>query len=679
MYRPIALLALAATCAHAPPSRDGAPPPAPARTYHTLTTGNGHGFAMVDEATRRVIAFQDHPYRFLSVPADLHDDGPERRNLLEDFSLGQVRAGGVEWLQTSKGTVGYASQSNVIEVEAGEAKADIYEPFGLEHDAMVAVMRGATTKRGAVRLAFHLGANPKSKDIWKTDLALVKIPGERIAALPGTPAAWVLTGHGLGAMIYVPLAGDPELTCHPASCDADDVTAELRMASDRGAFGVVVAYEEDPAKVQATADDIRRWIAARDASKIVDDSLAEWESWRKPPAFRFHDDDERRVWRQNEAILRMSQVREPNLHEPGRLRVNHGMILASIPPGHWATGWVRDGTYATVALARMGHWTEAKASLTFFLDAEPVGKFKSDVRNSDYRIPLTRYYGSGEEEADYSGQPYHNVEFDDWGLFLWAARQYVDASGDVAWLSEPTRRGTVYDVLRDGVARPIEQNLELPPMPRIMTPDSSIWETNSRPRQHYAFSTLMAVRGLYDFAALARKAGHAADADHYERLAGEVRAGFEKAFDTPIGLVGSIERSAETDLDGALVELFTLDVIGDPKGDLARRTLANLERLKLPSGGYKRCGGASSYQFNEWVFIDLRLATAFYKLGRAKEADALIARCVHQAAPNFDILPEEFNVVAADGPLGGFTGSIPMVGYGSGVFVLSLLDRAAYE
>src|SRR5262249_26845947 len=138
-------------------------------------------------------------------------------------------------------------------------------------------------------------------------------------------------------------------------------------------------------------------------------------------------------------------------------------------------------------------------------------------RNSDYRISLTRYYGSGEEEADYSGQPYHNVEFDDWGLFLWAARQYVDASGDVAWLSESTRKGTVYEVLRDGVAKPLEDNLEKPPLPRIMSADTSIWETNSEPRAHWAFSTLMAVRGLFDFAALARKAGHPEDAVHYEK------------------------------------------------------------------------------------------------------------------------------------------------------------------
>ena len=42
----------------------------------------------------------------------------------------------------------------------------------------------------------------------------------------------------------------------------------------------------------------------------------------------------------------MGQVLEPN--RPGRK--NHGMILASLPPGGWHTGWVRDAVYAIVAL-----------------------------------------------------------------------------------------------------------------------------------------------------------------------------------------------------------------------------------------------------------------------------------------------------------------------------------------
>ena len=87
----------------------------------------------------------------------------------------------------------------------------------------------------------------------------------------------------------------------------------------------------------------------------------------------------------------MGQVREPNI--PGRR--NNGMVLASLPPGEWHSGWVRDAVYGIVALARSGHHAEAKAALDFFLNAEPVGKYKSYVRNQDYRVSVVRYFGTG--------------------------------------------------------------------------------------------------------------------------------------------------------------------------------------------------------------------------------------------------------------------------------------------
>src|SRR5439155_22019203 len=129
-------------------------------------------------------------------------------------------------------------------------------------------------------------------------------------------------------------------------------------------------------------------------------------------------------------------------------------------PGPWHNGWVRDASYATVALARSGHADEAKASLDFFLNAD-AGRFGSFVGNVPYRISTVRYYGDGQEEADYSGQPTRNIEIDGWGLFLWAARTYVDATGDTAWLASTTKQGdTVYDASKLGVADALAANLD---------------------------------------------------------------------------------------------------------------------------------------------------------------------------------------------------------------------------
>src|SRR5262249_28819625 len=156
----------------------------------------------------------------------------------------------------------------------------------------------------------------------------------------------------------------------------------------------------------------------------------------------------KKIWRQSEAVLRMGQITEETVAG----RHNDGMILASLPPGEWHTGWVRDAMYAIVALSRTGHFAEAKKALDFYLGAENGDKFKNDLSApADYRISVVRYFGNGEEQADYNEKG-PNIEIDGWGMFMWAARQYVEASGDVAWLKSKTGRGdTVYDALITGV------------------------------------------------------------------------------------------------------------------------------------------------------------------------------------------------------------------------------------
>jgi len=650
-----------------------------------LPTGNGHGFHIYDEAAGRLAAFMDHPYRYLRAPKDLTVDGPESRNILEDLTLGADDGGLFSGWERE--AVEYSGQSNIIRtaLRSGQKRAEAYyfSPFGLEMNALLALAH-VPSGGGTARLKFSLGANAASPDVMHRTLKVERIAGERIQKIPG---AWVQTGNGKGAVVFIPVGGDGTLSCAAAGegtppaviegetvCSGGVVSAEMRLPAKDGWFGLLAAYVEEPAQAPAAVETARRWLAGRAPQDILKDSLSEWEAWRKPALARLRGEDETKTWRQSEAVLRMAQVREPNIRKEGALRVNNGMILASLPPGCWATGWVRDGAYATAALARMGHWKEAKASLNFFLNAEPVGKFKSYAGNSDYRISLTRYYGSGEEEADHSGLPQPNIEFDDWGLFLWAAGQYVKASGDAAWLSEPTRKGSVYEAMRDGVAKPLEENLEPPPLPRILQRDSSIWEVHGNAR-HYAFSNIAAIRGLSEFADMARKTGHADDALKYSRLAGEMRADFEKCFaGADGGLLGALERSPGTDLDGAVVEAVSLEAV-NPKGRLAKDTLDKLQKLRTRAGGYKRNGGSDDYDVNNWIFIDLRMAGAFYRSGRRAEADALLNLATGRAAANFNLLPEEYNVLDRDGPVGAYIGSIPMVGYGAGVYALSLLDR----
>ena len=130
------------------------------------------------------------------------------------------------------------------------------------------------------------------------------------------------------------------------------------------------------------------------------------------------------------AILKMGQLREP-----GRGR---GQILASLVPGAWRIAWVRDMAYAILGLVRAGHLAEAKLALEFMLNAEmrrdgdrnfyDVNFIERDLGvtlSADYAISVTRYFGDGTEESD-SNAAGPNIEFDNWGLFLWALGAYVE-------------------------------------------------------------------------------------------------------------------------------------------------------------------------------------------------------------------------------------------------------------
>lgn len=674
----------------------------PDRTYHFLTTGNGHGFQFLDSRTHQLTAFLEQPYRYTRAPADVWDYGPERRNFLEDVRFGFV-TDSPQWLHEAQwfkeADDVYLEQTNIIHSRALSPDAlvttDYFSPFALERNATVAMLSVAPKRQvsmpheALLDLRFHLGDTPPGGDIFNAPLGIVRIPGERIYEVPES-AAWIEAGHGRGAMVYLPIVPGAKLEClaqgNPATapsldlapkavsvCAGEEIGLRLHGAWAEQSFGVLIAYVDNPWAAVEEAHRLRAWLASRSPRDILHDSVAEWRAWRKPPPLNLRSHAERRLWRQSEAILRMAQVRERDA-----AKANNGMILASLAPGNWATGWVRDGVYATVALARAGYFTEARQSLRFFLNAHPVGKYRSYVSNVDYRVSLTRYFGTGEEEADYSGSSTPNIETDGWGLFLWAARQYLDASGDYLWLSEYTRSGTVYEALRDGVAYAIEQNLEAVPGGQVMKPDSSSWEVHWENRRHFAYTTIAAARGICDFASIARRAGHFSDAAKYAALAREIQSGLVSAF----GASGTIRNTLEMDpgheYDAAVVEAVALDVLPQPRGSLARQTITDVQTLRVPTGGYKRDNGSDPYASGDWVFIDLRMASAFRRLGDITSANAMIEHVAAKATEHYDQIPEIYNVNPLLAPLGSYAGSIPMVGYGSGAYILALLDREGH-
>ena len=658
----------------------------PVRTWNYLTTGNGHGFQFFDTNKNKITHFLEAPYRYLRPRSDPRSDGYGRRNLAYDFYFGVKGGSGGGWLNTgTAGDASYLEETNIIKVpitlSGVSAETYYFAPFGFEGNAMIAVLKAPGATDGFALFNFHLGDGTPDTPNANSERLKVLSDGKSIAE----------SGPGGGAMIYVPITALAHADCDSAwskvnsgqslgdksNCSGNDVVPAFQSSLDGGYMAVATLFAENESDAETLLAQFKTWLNGRGAQKVLTDALAEWTAWRKPlpTGLALCTDDEKKLWRQSEAVLRMGQVRQPNTSS----RKNFGMMLASLPPGEWHTGWVRDGLYATVALARMGHHTEAKMGLDFLLNAEPASKYSSYVSGASYRISVCRYFGTGEEEADYSGQQTPNIEIDGWGMTLWAARQYVEASGDTAWLSEKTRLGpSVYDALYSGVAEALRKNTE---SSGIAKADSSIWEVHDENKKHFAYTTLATIRGFCDFAQLATKAGKGSDATTYRGLASKARDGFLQSFvDREGAIAGSVEELAQNQyLDGAVVEAFTWNVLKDSEyvGRTGKATLDVLGRLRVESGGFKRNDdGKSSYDNNEWIMIDLRMADALWRAGRESESAGLTQMIIDKASANYYLLPELYNAVRADGAVGKYIGSIPMVGYGGGAYVLTMLDRS---
>lgn len=656
---------------------------APQRTWNYLTSGNGLGFQVYDTNQKKITQFLDHPYRYTRPRPDPKSDGYPRRNLAFDVYFGLRGGGSSGWLNdATAGEVEYVEETNIIHAPStfGSQSADSYffAPFDFDGNMMVALLHAPGASDGFLLLNFHMGGSEDAPDV----------NGESLTAIPAQQALSE-TGPGGGAMVYVPLGGADNIDCQNVyskvqggqdlgsnqSCSGSDIApaVQKKLGAD-GWMAVAIGFTENAGDAANMAKKIADWGAGRSADKIFEDAKAEWNAWRKPPPEGvLCAPAQLRAWRQSEAVLRMGEVREPYTGT----RKNYGMMLASLPPGEWHSGWVRDGAFGIVGLARSGHAKEAREGVEFFLNAAPSGKYKSYVSNVDYRVSVVRYFGTGEEEADYSGQPTPNVETDGWGATLWAARQVLEASGDVGWLDSPTKLGpTVYQALVNGIAKPMEANLE---SQGIMKADSGIWEVHDANKKHFAFTTMSAARGFCDLAAIAKKAGKDADYTKYSGLAKKVKQAFLDNFVGPTGaLGGSLEEiSANQPLDGAVAAAFTWNILSDFKSATATTTLSELEKLVVSSQGYKRNDdGLSTYDNNEWILVDLLIANAYRRNGDGAKGDSILGHVLESAAVNYYLFPELYNAVATDGAIGKYTGSIPMVGYGAGAYIMTMLDRA---
>jgi GH15 family glucan-1,4-alpha-glucosidase len=432
---------------------------------------------------------------------------------------------------------------------------------------------------------------------------------------------------------------------------------------------------EAPGDLGAAVDAVVSWQAGATGPALAAREIDALDRWRVASPAGLSD-PETKLWRQSETILRMAQIRQPNTDQ----RHAHGLVLASLPAGEWFIPWVRDMSYATVALARMGHQAEARDALLAYFDAQPIGVAGDLARNLPYQISTVRYFGDGSEEADFTEQGERNVELDSWGLALWALSEYVAKYRDNDLLSSPTYRGTVYESARDFVVKPLLGNLDAVPGTdggQIVGIDTSCWEENGSPRKHYAFSTIAAINGLRSFVSVAQARGDQATADDLGKQVASLTTGFEASFVKDGRIKGTVERSPKDDMNGAVLEAFNWGV--ETNETVIAGTLAKMPVLARASGGFRRVTGPTSYERHEFLFIDFAMARIFLRRGQRDKAAELIQRTVQRSSLDHGFIPEMYVSVEGDrdfpGKIGDPTGAIPMVGYGAGIFAITMMER----
>jgi GH15 family glucan-1,4-alpha-glucosidase len=464
--------------------------------------------------------------------------------------------------------------------------------------------------------------------------------------------------------------------------------AQSQLLSASNAWALVSL--ESSCKLEQVVSEFNTWRAGLTAPALAKREISELERWRVKPAVHFTSEQERHLWRQSEVMLRMAQSREPN--RPGRY--NNGLIVAALPDGVYFTPWVRDMACALVAFVRMGHQAEARAGLLAYFNAQPTGKMRAETAGADYQISVVRYFGDGSEEPFFTQEGATNIEFDDWGLALWALGEYERKYNDAALLKIPTYRGSLYMSARDYVVKPLLKNMEPfgsgsgPDQGKIVAADTSIWEEHQKDKKHFAWSTALAIVGLENFAEIARRAGdESARSDALNKVP-LLKNGFNAAFVRGGKLHGTLEQEEKNDIDGALLAIINFGVVTDPA--IVRDTVERMELLKVVSGGYKRVRSNYTdpaifeywYEKQEFLFVDFSIAEVYRRQGKIAEAAAILKRIVDKAAADHNIIPEMYVSVPCQlfpGQIGEPTGALPMVGYGAGEYILHAIERESLE
>lgn len=499
----------------------------------------------------------------------------------------------------------------------------------------------------------------------------------------------------------------------------DSLNARYSLEENRGhlqldaGFQILSEHKWLPIELDLTntsiTDTTKVSIALRDAIPIICDMTV------YPALFR-REQVEKWVMRGEKGVMQQAEMAQLQVEHLQKAQIqSNKQLLASLPPGEWNIAWVRDGCYAIVAAAKHrydakgktinGYQTEpfwrdsydriAKGGLEFFLTAQ-ANRYKKFVWKDgidygvgkDYQISVCRYYGNGTEESD-ANDSGPNIELDGFGLSLWAMQAYIEESGDTDFLQRhwTTCKEKIADVILHCIVRGKNSPLGVA---GLIRKDSGIWERHL-PGKQYTNTSVACFQGLKAAAWLAEKMNDRKLAKRYSEEAEKLRQSILKLCvdDEQVlkGNAGARDKKEYEYYDASVVEAINFGVLRldhPAERAIAVATLKKFDDvLKMktftpdsPREGWARCSvekeGSGWYDEQEWVFLDLRIASAYIRLGdKASRARAkrILDWVTAQTAENFGLIAELYTVKEAN-----YAGAYPMIGFGAGAYLLTLMD-----
>jgi GH15 family glucan-1,4-alpha-glucosidase len=625
---------------------------------------------VVSPESKALTRLYAHPYKFEKPdPKNALSEGIETTSFIKQMAWSVPNTAAASHPvdtrdKTSGATLDYLGDSQIVTAETKGLRQFFYMPFGIDRNVLITT---GLSGLGAVAASLHIE--------WEHPVSYFEnrvLSGVRVR---------VFKFEGVQETVVMIPIGDHTA---PDDMSGNEFELEQKQNIDLTASNswAVLSLEDGAtmADIETAVSQLLSWAKDLTPSGLAEREVKQFDKWRTPPTVHFNSDEERKLWRRSEMVLRIAQSREPDRSD----RHNHGLIIASLPDGAWFVPWVRDMACATVALTRMGHKQEARWALESYFNARPVSLMQAQVKNVPYQVSVVRYFGDGSEEPFFTGEGATNIEFDDWGLVLWALGEYNDKFHDDSFLSASTYRGTVFDCAKEFIVKPLLANMEPYKNGLIVDADTSIWEERQKDKKHFAFSSGMAIVGLSAFDKIAVQKKDVALHRLLQQKLALLKKGFQSAFVRGGRLHGTLEAGIKNDIDGALLALINLGVEKDTGA--IERTVAAMSKLKMPSGGYRRVHSTFTdpaifeywYERQEFLFVNFSLAEIYLRLHQPAKAAQLLQTMVHKSAQDRYFIPEmyvSFKNYRFTGDIGEPTGAVPMVGYGAGEYIAHLVER----